>query len=636
VSIVDRYRDCPYGCVMVSRRTLQACAALAAMAASTVFVCSDALAMSNDWVSLSGGGGSGRPLVAASTNGKLYSLYTNTGIFKSFDPVANRWASLASHGGSGAAIAGGKDVYLFGGIGSTTPASGAVAAYDPLTNTWASRASMPVPVVSGAAALGPDGRYYVIGGRDNDTGRICDLNGGCFYGGVQIYDPVTDTWSLGVSGPSSVSVYQTDAVSPGDGWIYVPTAGEAYRPASDTWKLTGTPPHNDFSFAPTADGQIAGFWATVIGTTRDDVVNVYSPSSDRWTDGTPRSAGVASGSAALAPNGSIILIGPGYSSPAITKAFQDVTAPTGSFTINAGATSTVSATVSIDSSPNDTSGAATIRIANSGTLNGDGLLSAGQNVPYAGHVSWQLAGSPAAKTVWVQWLDPFGYWSRPVSHSIKLLASYSFTKPPTPILPTTGVVTDAATPVKISWAASDSVAIVGYQLTQSTDGGSYTGIFNGNATSTKPRLAYGHTYVEHATATDVNNATISSTGPGFGLQIAQETAAQAGGPWQSESESGYSGGSDISCTTSTCAATYSFTGRAIGWVSTIGPTQGAASVSVDGGAPTTVNTNAAATTTRRLVYSHNWTTSALRTVTISCQATSGHPRIDLDALIILS
>jgi Kelch motif len=608
---------------------------LLAVASAGAVLSSDAAAATSDWQSLAGGGGSGRPLVAAASNGKLYALYIGTGIFKSFDPVANTWASQASHAGSGAAIAGGDHVYLFGGRSSSTPALGSVAEYDPAANAWSARASMPVAVASGAATIGPDGRYYLVGGMDNETGPTCDRNGGCFYGGVQIYDPATNSWSLGSAGPSSTSVYEMDAVSPGDGWIYVPSAGEAYSPATDTWKLTSLPPHPDFTFTATGGGQVAGFWSTVVGTARDDVVNVYTPTTDTWSDGTPRAEGITTASAALTADGRDVLIGEGFTMPAATRAFLDVTAPSGSFTINAGATSTSSSAVSIDSTPNDTSGIATIRVANSGSTSG-GLLTTGQNLPYGPHVSWQLAGSPGNKTVWVQWLDPFGHWSSPVSHSITLTTSFTFTKPPAPTLPATGPITDTATPIKISWKATDPVAIVGYQLTQSTDGGAFIGIFNGNATSTKPKLAYGHTYVEHATATDLNSATVTSTGPSFDPTLIQQIAATTSGPWQAQSGSAFSGGDDLTCTVVTCSASYSFTGRAIGWVSTIGPNNGAALVSVDGEPAVKVDTVAATAATRRLVYSHNWTSSAAHTITITCSATAGRPRIDLDAFIVVA
>ena len=612
------------------------CALLSAAALIAGVVSADAVAATSDWTSLAGGGGSGRPLVASASNGKLYALYTGTGIFKSFDPSANSWASKASHGGSGEAIAGGSHVYLFGGRGSATPAVGSVAVYDTVANAWTARASMPVPVWAAAATLGPDGRYYVIGGRDNETGPTCDLNGGCFYGGVQIYDPGTDTWSLGSSGPSSTSVFEMDAVSPGDGWIYIPSAGEAYNPTTNSWKLTAAPPHNDFTFAPTGDGQIAGFWSTVIGTAGEDVVNVYSPSTDRWTDGAPRSAGTTTASSALAADGRVILLGEGFSTPAVARAFRDVTAPSGTFTINAGATSTQTPAVSIDSSPVDTSGVATIRIANNGAISA-GLLTNGQNLPYGAHVGWQLDGSTTgSKTVWVQWLDPFGHWSAPTSHSINLTGGFTFTKPPTPTLPATALVTDATAPIKISWKAADPVAILGYQLAQSTDAGPFTGIFSGNATSTRPKLVYGHSYTERATATDLNSATASSIGPTFGLSLVQQGSVTIGGPWQTQTSTTFSGGTDLSCSVATCTATYSFTGRAIGLVSMIGPGQGAASISLDGGSPVSVDTYAATQSTRRLVYSHNWTTSANHTISITCQATPTRPRIDLDALIVLS
>ena len=41
---------------------------------------------------------------------------------------------------------------------------GTVEVYSPSTNTWKAAANMPGPRIHAAAALGGDGRIYVIGG----------------------------------------------------------------------------------------------------------------------------------------------------------------------------------------------------------------------------------------------------------------------------------------------------------------------------------------------------------------------------------------------------------------------------------------------------------------------------------------
>jgi N-acetylneuraminic acid mutarotase len=64
--------------------------------------------------------------------------------------------------------------------------------YDPETDTWTPRAAMPTPRQAAGAALGADGRIYVIGGAKSfsDPAPLSI---------VEIYDPVSDRWSEGPS-----------------------------------------------------------------------------------------------------------------------------------------------------------------------------------------------------------------------------------------------------------------------------------------------------------------------------------------------------------------------------------------------------------------------------------------------------
>jgi N-acetylneuraminic acid mutarotase len=73
-----------------------------------------------------------------------------------------------------------------------------VQVYDPASNTWSSCASLPIPV-SGAAAGATTGaaapkRLYVMGGRNLASNK--SLPG-------QVYDPETDTWTLGAPIPTA-------------------------------------------------------------------------------------------------------------------------------------------------------------------------------------------------------------------------------------------------------------------------------------------------------------------------------------------------------------------------------------------------------------------------------------------------
>ncbi len=65
-----------------------------------------------------------------------------------------------------------------------------VECYDPKTNAWTERAPLPTPRQAMGAALGADGKIYVVGGAPSYAHpRPMDV--------VEVYDPEADAWSPG-------------------------------------------------------------------------------------------------------------------------------------------------------------------------------------------------------------------------------------------------------------------------------------------------------------------------------------------------------------------------------------------------------------------------------------------------------
>ena len=110
-----------------------------------------------------------------------------------YNPATTRWANVASLPqslfGESAVNDGNGHVFTFGGVtggfnnGTVTTN---VYRYTVSTNTWDTVAPMLVAERSGAAALGSNGRIYVLGGTA----------GGTTLSTVQSYDPVANTWAL--------------------------------------------------------------------------------------------------------------------------------------------------------------------------------------------------------------------------------------------------------------------------------------------------------------------------------------------------------------------------------------------------------------------------------------------------------
>ncbi|MEO8463663.1 MAG: metallophosphoesterase, partial [Chloroflexota bacterium] len=83
-------------------------------------------------------------------------------------------------------------------------------------------------------------------------------------------------------------------------------------------------------------------------------------------------------------------------------------------------------------------------------------------------------------------------------------------------------------------------------------------------------------------------------------------------------------------------ARFTFTGNSLAWVASVSPLRGAAGVYIDGVFAGTVNANRSVAASGLLVFSRTWPTSAQRTIEIRTAGTPGHPRVDVDAFVVLT
>ena len=88
-------------------------------------------------------------------------------------------------------------IYAFGGRTNTTDGTetAKVLRYSVNANTWSTMAHMPVGVAGSAAALGADGKIYVVGG----------VSGGVTTNVVQVYDPAANSWVISTPLPEALS-----------------------------------------------------------------------------------------------------------------------------------------------------------------------------------------------------------------------------------------------------------------------------------------------------------------------------------------------------------------------------------------------------------------------------------------------
>ena len=88
-------------------------------------------------------------------------------------------------------------IYIFGGRTNTTAGTetATVLRYSVKTNVWTAMAPMPVATAGSAAALGPDGKIYVVGGVSGDVTTSA----------VQVYDPIANSWTISTPLPEDLS-----------------------------------------------------------------------------------------------------------------------------------------------------------------------------------------------------------------------------------------------------------------------------------------------------------------------------------------------------------------------------------------------------------------------------------------------
>jgi N-acetylneuraminic acid mutarotase len=154
---------------------------------------------------------------------------------ENYSPGTNSWSTVASMptARQGLAAASGPDgrVYAIGGTGAAldAPALPTVEVYTPTANSWATKPPLPTPRYNLAAVASHDGRIYAIGGDTTPT-SVSNV--------VEVYTPSTATWSRAPALPAARSA--CEAATGADGRIYlvgggdsagtVTGAGEVYTP----------------------------------------------------------------------------------------------------------------------------------------------------------------------------------------------------------------------------------------------------------------------------------------------------------------------------------------------------------------------------------------------------------------------
>jgi hypothetical protein len=214
--------------------------------------------------------------------------------------------------------------------------------------------------------------------------------------------------------------------------------------------------------------------------------------------------------------------------------------------------------------------------------------------------------------------------------------------------PTTGSVTarprsgkqlvGAAAPFVVAWSGKDTggAGVARYELGQSRNGGAWTVLkVNLAVPSADVNLSSGSTYRFRVRAVDkVGNIGAWAYSTVARVSLVQQTSASYSGAWTTSASSVFTGGSARWARIAGAAASFRFSGRAVGFISTAATSRGKARIYVDGTLVATLDLRSSATKYRYLAWQRAWSSVGTHTVRIVVLGTSGRPRVDVDAFVI--
>jgi hypothetical protein len=214
---------------------------------------------------------------------------------------------------------------------------------------------------------------------------------------------------------------------------------------------------------------------------------------------------------------------------------------------------------------------------------------------------------------------------------------------PTTTAPRTGfktavVMSGVSMPVIVTWTAADGGSgLASYDVARSVDGGAFSVIQTGAATSLVQSVLGSHTYRYEVRAHDkAGNVGPWAAGPTLQPSLVQETGSTVGwaGAWTTKANLAYSGGSLRSAAAAGATVAFTFTGRTVAIIGSRDPANGQVKVYLDGVLVATVDTVASGHIDRAVLYNRTvtWGSHKLRLVVAG---TAGRPTVAIDAFEVL-
>lgn len=270
-----------------------------------------------------------------------------------------------------------------------------------------------------------------------------------------------------------------------------------------------------------------------------------------------------------------------------------------------------------------------------------GTAGAGLNHRWGEHVA--VARDPAdPASVWQanQLADSGGGWTTRVAR-LGDDATPPTIAGPRPRFVTKVTASTSSVRLDLTWAAGDSGSgVARIVVERSLDGGPWSAVatLGGDVRAYRIAAAYGRRHAFRLVASDhAGNVAEPAAGPAFTPVLVSESsrAVAYGGTWSLARSSSYLGGRTRYTGVARRRATLTFTGLAVAWVASKGPTRGSARVIGDGTLQGTYSTYAGTTRHRQVVTGRTFAAVGRHSYRIEVVGTRGHPRVDVDTFIVL-
>lgn len=537
-----------------------------------------------------------------------------------FDPASGAWSDTAAPPWLPDRCAGQFTIglpdgtVLIGGGASTAgggadPCAGTAYRFDPSDGpegSWSTAASMPQTISLAGAVLLGDGRAFITGGTGTNGTTSVAL----------AYAPTTNKWTTltpapgGAFAPLALRLDDGRVLVSGGYTITDPSGPRyadngstyLYNPGADTWSATTSIGARGRAGFVLSDGRVAvagGQHLSWDGGQRYSFVTsvlLLNPATGVWTQLAPLRTGRAHFTFVQLENGQLLAAGGLVADTGAASGSASKTADVYDWTTNAWYPA---------------AGLQAARAEQGSVLLDDGtvLVAGGSNDSSETYTPGDVT-PPAIGT-------------------------------PLTSMGSAATIASSTVPARISWTATDAggSGLGLYDIARSKDGGAFTTLATSlTSAAYSTSLAVGHTYRFQVRGRDnAGNLGPWKAAATVTAAITQQSssAVKYAGTWSTASSSNFSGGSLKAAYRAGASATYTFTGRSVAWVTTRSSRNGAAKVYVDGVLVSALYLYASSTTYRYVAFQKTWTTSATHTIKVVVVGTARHPRIDIDAFVVL-